>query len=180
MQYFESNRPMQTLIPALRNIIISPKPFFSGLPPAAFYSNSIFFISILVFGASFIGVPFRDMSLLFLLPVSWGLTLIGIKFWASYLSWALRFFAKVKLTTANAFQLSAYAGAPMLLTAIPGVGILAYVWNLYLLWIALTHRCKIRSGMAVLIIAIPAVIFATFIAVVLTFSTQVFPQLGYY
>jgi len=180
MQYFESNRPMLTIIPALRNIMLSPKAFFSELAPAAFYSNSIFFTSILIFAASFIGIPFHDMSLLFLLPVSWGLSLIGIKFWSTYLSWAARFFAKVKLTTPNAFHLSAYAAAPLLLVAIPGVGILAYLWNVYLLWIALTHRCKIKSRVAAIIIAIPATIFAACIAVVIIYIGQVFPQLGHY
>jgi len=122
MQYFEKNSPMQTFFPALRNILISPKTFFAELPPAAFYSNSIFFVSVLVFISSFIGVPFYSMTLLFLLPVSWALTLIGLKFWASYLSWAVKFFAKAKLTAPNAFHLSAYAAAPLMLSTLPVIG----------------------------------------------------------
>ncbi|MFQ5345237.1 MAG: YIP1 family protein [Mariprofundus sp.] len=178
MQYFEKNRPLETIVPALRNVAISPKAFFAELPPAAFYSNAIFFVSILVFVASFIGVPFYSMTMLFLLPVSWGLTLIGLKFWAAYLSWAVRFFAKTKLSAANAFQISAYASAPLIFSAVPVIGSLAGFWNLYLLWVALTQRCQVKAGMAALIIAIPAVVFVTSLGVLVALLVQMFPQLG--
>ncbi len=178
MQYFDKNKPMQSFIPAVRDVLFSPKRFFADMPPAAFYSNSIFFLSILVFISSFIGVPFHDMALLFLLPVTWGIMLIGTKFWASYLSWAVRFFAKTKITSANAFQLSAYAAAPLLLTTIPVVGLLAGIWNLYLVWVALIARCKVAAGMAALIIAIPAVLFIGSVVALLGLATQMLPQLA--
>jgi len=178
MQYFEKNRPMQTFIPALRNVLTSPKVFFAELPPSAFYSNAIFFVSILVFIASFVGVPFKSMSLLFLLPVSWGLTLIGLKFWATYLSWAVKFFAKSKLTSPNAFHISAYASAPLIFSTLPYIGSLAAFWNLYLLWVALTQRCRVKAGMAVLIIAIPTVVIIASLGVLVALLIQMFPQLG--
>jgi len=178
MNYFESNKPFQTFIPAMRSVLTRPKEFFEQLKPTPFFSNALFLASIIIFMSSFIGVIFHDLSLLFLLPVTWGLSLIGIYFWSAYMSWAVKSLAKGKLTKAHAFQISAYAAAPLILSLVPMIGIIASLWNLYLLWLALIHRCKVKSGMAALIIAIPAVIFAASIAALLTLAFQIFPQLG--
>ncbi|MDQ6981520.1 MAG: YIP1 family protein [Mariprofundus sp.] len=178
MIYFESSKPFQTFIPAIRSVLTSPTGFFTELKPTPFFSNAIFFISVVIFMASFIGTIFHSLSLLFLLPVTWGLSLIGMFFWAAYMSWAVKTLGKGKLTKPHAFQISAYAAAPLILSAIPVVGIIASLWNLYLLWLALIHRCKVKAGMAALIVAIPAVIFAASIAALLTLAFQVFPQLG--
>jgi len=178
MSYFEINKPLRTFIPALRSILTSPQTFFKGLPPAAFYSNAIFFVSILIFIASFFSVPFHSMTLLFLLPVSWGLSLIGLFFWSKYMSWAVRVFAKSRLTTPNAFQISTYAATPLVLLAIPYVGWVSYLLYLWLLWISLVHRCKVKAGMAALVIAVPAVVFTSSVVVLLRLIVQMFPQLS--
>jgi len=178
MNYFEINKPLQTFIPAVRSILTTPQAFFEELPPAAFYSNAIFFVSIPIFIASFISVPFHSMTLLFLFPATWGLTLIGLLFWSKYMSWAVKTLAKSRLTTPNAFQISTYAAVPLVLLSIPYVGLIAWLWNLYLLWVALVNRCKVKAGMAALIIAVPALIFATSAAVFLRLIVQMFPQLS--
>lgn len=158
MQYFEFNRPMQTFVPALRSILTAPGAFFTDAPTTAAYSGSFFFLSIVIFLASFIGVPFRDMTLLFLLPVTWGLTAISVRLWAAYLCWAAKRFADVSISSSNAFMIASYASAPLLFSFLPFIGSLAGIWNLYLLWIALTQRYSIKSGTAITILAIPTIV----------------------
>ena len=178
MQYFDKNRPMQTFLLSVRDILTSPKAFFAELPPAAFYATSIFILTGIVFIASFAGIPFRGFSLLFMVPVSWGLSLIALKFWSAYLSWAVKAMAHGKLTTANAFHISSYAFVPLVLAYIPVVGLIACVWSIYLLWVALVSRCHVKPGLAAIIIVIPALIFASAATEVLVLFAQMFPQLN--
>ncbi len=177
MQYFDKNRPMQTLVLSIRNVLSTPKAFFSELPPAAFYANSIFLATIIVFVASFIGVPFHGFTLLFMLPVSYALSLIGIKFWASYLSWAVKSFGKAKLGTPNAFQISIYACVPLMLATVPILGLLSCLWTIYLIWVALISRCHVKPGVAAIIIVIPVLFFAIFASDAVSLIYQLFPKL---
>jgi len=178
MNYFDKNKPMQSLLPALRDIVTSPKAFFSELPGAAFHSNSLFFASIIIFAATFIGVASYNLGMLFMIPVIWGLSLISLWLWSAYMSWAVKNLAKGKLTTANAFQISAYAATPMALATIPYIGAIAGLWNLYLLWVALVNRCKISSGMALTIIAVPTLMLAASFIALSGLLVQLFPQLA--
>lgn len=166
MNYFDKNKPMQSLIPALKDIFSSPAAFFAELPSEAFYSNPLFFASIVIFFATFAGVPFYSLALLFMVPVIWSLSLISLWLWATYMGWAVRVFAKGKLTTTNAFQISAYAAAPLALSTIPYIGAIAGLWNLYLLWVALVNRCRVSATTAIVIIAIPTLLTAGAIAMV--------------
>ncbi len=178
MQYFDKNRPMQTLLISLRGLLTSPKEFFSELPPAAFYANSVFLASIVIFAASFIGVPFHGFTMLFMVPVSWGLGLIALNFWSSYISWATRSFAKAKLSKTNAFYISAYASVPLMLSAVPVLGMISCLWSLYLIWIALISRCHVKPSTAAIIIGVPAIIFAVSATELVSFIFQLFPKLG--
>ena len=177
MQYFEINRPLQTFIQAARGVLFSPKDFFSNVPPAAFYSNALFFAAAIIFISSFVGVPFRSMSLLFLLPLTCALSLLGLLAWSSYMSWAVKTLAKARLTQANAFQISAYAATPLAFSFVPYIGAITGLWNLYLLWTALINRCKVQPGMAMVIIVVPAIIFAVSMVAAWTLAIKVFPQL---
>ncbi len=178
MQYFDKNRPMQTLLWSMRDVLTSPKAFFSQLPPAAFYASSIFLGTAIILAASFIGVPFHSFTMLFMVPVSWGLGLIGLKIWSSYIAWATRSFGKAKLSNTNAFYISAYASVPMVLSAVPVVGLISCVWSLYLMWVALVSRCQVKSSTAAIIIAIPAILFALTATEFVAFLFQLFPKLG--
>jgi len=178
MQYFDKNRPMQTLLLSMQGVLTSPKLFFSQLPPAAFYANSIFLGTVIILAASFIGVPFHSFTMLFMVPVSWGLGLIGLKFWSSYVAWATRSFGKAKLSNANAFHISAYASVPLILSAVPVLGLISCVWSLYLMWIALVSRCHVKASTAAIIIGIPALMFAISATEFVSFLFQVFPKLG--
>lgn len=169
---------MNTLLLSMRDVLTSPKAFFSDLPPAAFYANSIFLATVIIFSASFIGVPFRSFTMLFMVPVSWGLGLIGLKLWSSYIAWASRSFAHVKLGAANAFHMSTYASVPLILSAVPLLGAIAWFWSLYLMWVALTNRCQVKPSAAALIIAVPAIIFAISATEAVSILLQLFPHLG--
>jgi len=178
MQYFDKNRPMQTLLHSIKGMLINPGDFFSKLPAAAFYANSIFLATVVILAASFIGVPFHSFTMLFMVPVSWGLGLIGLKFWSSYISWATRSFGKAKLSKANAFYLSTYASVPLMLSAVPVVGMISCLWSLYLMWVALISRCHVKSTTAALIIVIPAALFAVTASEFVALLFQLFPKLG--
>ncbi len=178
MQYFDKNRPMQPLLLSWQGMLTSPKEFFSELPPAAFYANSIFLATIVILAASFIGVPFHSFTMLFMVPVSWGLGLIALKFWSLYISWATRSFGNAKLSKANAFYISAYASVPLMLSAVPILGIISCLWSLYLMWIALISRCHVKPSTAAIIIGIPAIIFAVSATELVSFIFQLFPKLG--
>ena len=178
MQYFDKNRPMQTLLLSMQGVLKSPKNFFAQLPPAAFYANSIFLGTVIILAASFIGVPFHSFTMLFMVPVSWGLGLIGIKVWSSYIAWATRSFGKAKLSTANAFNMSAYASVPLVFSAVPILGLISCLWSLYLMWVALVSRCHVKSSTAAIIIAIPAILFGITATALVSFIFQLFPQLG--
>jgi len=158
--YFQSNSPVPTLIPSVRALITRPREFFAGMPFAVFYRNSLFFVSIMIFLLTFLAVPFYSLGMLFMLPFTWGCVLIGMRLLAAYLSWAVNAFAGARLTTANAFQLSAYAFLPMIFVGLSWAGLAAFMWNIYLLWLGLTAHCRIPAGRAVLVLIVPLLIVA--------------------
>ena len=105
MIYFDYNRLGETLLPAIKGVLLSPKKFFSGMPAAGFYSNSMFFLSFIAIVGSLLAAPFDGAAVLFLVPVTWGVVLLITWLLAAYLSWAATTFAKHRLTTVNAFQI---------------------------------------------------------------------------
>jgi len=153
--YFESNRPWQTVLPAIKALLTRPAAFFADMPFAVFYGNSLFFASIIIFGLTFLAVPFYSIGMLFMLPFTWGSILIGMWLLSAYMSWAVRAFGEGRLTQANAFQLSAYALMPMLFIGFSWAGILAFVWSMYLVWLGLVAHCRIAAGRSVLVLVFP-------------------------
>jgi len=153
--YFQSNHPQQTLISSVKALLTRPREFFTDMPFAVFYGNSLFFASIIIFGLTFLAVPFYSIGMLFMLPFTWGSVLIGMWMLAAYMSWAVRAFSGARLTSANAFQLSAYALLPMLFVGLSWAGLAAFVWSMYLLWLGLTAHCRIAAGRAVLVLVFP-------------------------
>ncbi|MDX8406048.1 MAG: YIP1 family protein [Mariprofundus sp.] len=178
MQYFDKNKPIQTLVPAMRDIITSPQSFFTTMPAATFHSNAMFFASIVIFTASFIAVPFHSLGVLFLTPVIWSLSLISLWVWSKYMSWAVKTLAKSKLGPATSFQITAYASLPLILSAVPYIGAVAGLFNMYLLWVALVKRCHVSSMMALIIIAIPTLMLAVSLFVLSGLLVQLLPQLA--
>jgi len=152
--YFEGNRPGQTLLPAIKALLARPADFFAGMPFAVFYGNSIFLASIIIFILTFLAAPFYSLGVLFMLPATWGIVLIGMWVLAAYMRRAVKV-AGGHLTTANAFQLSAYAFTPMMLAGLSWLGAVAFGWSMYLLWQGLVTYCRLKSGHAVAVMAVP-------------------------
>lgn len=176
--YFSGNAPLKSLLPAVRGIVLAPGAFFAGMPRAIYYRDALFFVSVVIFGCSFLSVPFYSMLFLFLLPATWGLGLIGMWLWSRYLSWAVKGFTDARLSPANAFQLSAYAALPMLLAAIPYLGWIALLWNLYLLWQGLVSFCRLRAGVAAAIVLLPVLILGLSLVALGSVALQLLPQLA--
>jgi len=158
--YFESNRPWKTVFPAMKDLITRPAQFFAGMPFAVFYGNSLFFVSIIIFILTFVAVPFYSLGMLFMLPFTWGSILIGMWMLAAFISWGVKAFGGARLTPANAFQLSAYAFAPMMFVGLSWAGAIAFLWSMYLLWLGLASHCRISGGRAVAVIIVPLLIVA--------------------
>jgi len=156
--YFQSSRPAPTFLSALKAVLTKPSEFFAGMPFAVFYGNSLFFASIVIFGMIFLSVPFYSLGMLFMVPFVWGTILIGMWSLSAYMRWAVKAFAGARLSAANAFQISAYAFAPMLFVGFSWAGIAAFLWNVYLLWVGLTTYCRISGGRAVAVMIVPLVV----------------------
>jgi len=160
MIYFESNHPAGSFIAALKNLVTRPREFFEGMPFAVFYSSSLFFASIVIFMLTFLAVPAYNLGMLFMLPFTWGSILIGMWMLSNYMSWSVKAFAGSKLTTANAFQLSAYAFAPMMFAGFSWGGVAAFLWSMYLLWLGLSAHCRISGARAIGVIIVPVIVVA--------------------
>ncbi len=176
--YFSGNALTTSLLPAIRSLLTGPHDFFANMPRAIYYRDAMFFVSIVIFVFSFASIPWFSMTFLFLLPVTWGVTLISLWLWSRYMSWAVKTFTDSKLSSANAFQISGYAALPMSLAAIPYLGMLTALANLYLLWAGLVAYCKLTGGMAALILLVPVVLLAVMSAVFASLMIQVLPQLA--
>lgn len=155
IQYFESNNPGGSFLAALKAVIMQPRAFFETMPFAVFYGGSLFYASIIVFILTFFSLPFYSLGMLFMLPFTWGSILIGMWLISAYMSWAVKAFGGSRVSPANAFQLSAYAFTPMMFAGLSWGGIAAFAWSMALLWIGLTTYCRIGSGRAIAVIAVP-------------------------
>jgi len=158
--YFQSNRPAASFFAALQSLLLRPRDFFADMPFAVFFSNSLFFASIIIFVLTFVAVPVYTLLTLFMLPFTWGVLLIAMLAMASYLSWGVKAFAGSRLTTANAFQLCAYAFAPMMFVGLSWGGIIACLWMLFLLWTGLSAHCRISGGRAAAVLILPLIMLA--------------------
>ncbi|HKI61728.1 MAG TPA: YIP1 family protein [Mariprofundaceae bacterium] len=176
--YFTGNKPSATLLPTVKALLTTPGSFFENMPRAIYFKDAMFFISIVVFAFSFLSIPFHGALFLFMLPVTWGAVLISLWLWSKYMSWAVRTFTDKKLSAANAFQLSGYASLPMLLCAIPYVGAVAGLWNLYLIWLGLVSYCRVSAGAAMVILIVPIVVLGATTAVFTTMLIKAVPQLA--
>ncbi|MDX8391584.1 MAG: YIP1 family protein [Mariprofundaceae bacterium] len=171
--YFDGNQPTETLIPTIRALLFQPREFFAAMPKAIFYRNGLFFVTVIVFALSFLSIPFHSMAMLFLVPVTWGTALIGMRFLGAYLRWAVATFAKTRLTSVNAFQICAYAFLPMLLSPLSWLGVVGLLWSIYLLWLGLVAHCRISAGAALTIVSIPVSLLIIAVGVFLAAMSNV-------
>lgn len=172
--YFDSNRPVETFLSSVKLVLTSPRSFLEQMPPAYYYRDGIFLLTLIVMGASILSTPFYNVLFLFMLPMTWGLILISLRLWAGYLSWAVGTFAKQKLSSKRAFQLSAYASVPLLFSFVPVLALIATLWNLYLMWLGLVAHCKVSGFSALMIIVVPLLVLiaSTVVLVILLMATM--------
>jgi len=173
MVYFEANRPAQTLIPAIRSLVSQPREFFSSLPNAIYYRDSLLFVSIIVFLLSVLSIPFHSFIMLFAFPITLGIVIIGMWSLSRYLKWAASSFAKTRLSATQAFQISAYAFLPMACSTLSWFGIVALLASMYLLWLGLVANRQIKSTTAWMIVAVPFVFVAMLGSAVMVILSQI-------
>lgn len=175
-RYFSSNDIGATLVPACIHVLRSPRTFYMHMPTASDYKDSLVLLAIyLAVPALIISVLSGLIGILVILPVSLILGLAATWLWAAYLAWAVRLFCKVPLSTCNAFQICAYAAAPLLFSWVPLIGVVAYFWNLFLCWQGLVAHAKVGGGAALIIILAAFVILAAsllLLAVLLAYLAQ--------
>ena len=156
--YFDRRNWVDSYIGSLRSLLMHPGSFYAGLPEAHDYVNSLWFLIItvsvptLVIAAGTLGVS------LFLAPMFWLFVVMGTWLWAVYLRWVLRVFAKKEVRTAHAFEICAYANAPLLLAWVPLVNAVVGIWSFVLMWLGLTRNLGLGSGMALAILLVPFLI----------------------
>lgn len=180
MIYFHFNRPVETLIPAIKGVLMSPKAFFAEMPGTVLFGNSIFLFSLVIIAGSLLSFPFDGASTLFLLPVTWGVILLANWAWAAYLGWAVRTFGKQRLNTPSAFQICTYASIPMLLGFIPYTALLVDLWVLYLTFTGLVAFTGINVRTAVMIMLVPLAILMVSMSALLVLLVDLVPQLHQY
>lgn len=159
-QYFQSDQWVDSYIGAVRDVVTKPGEFFSGLPRATAYGPAIFFFSVTLAVPLLIFVLMSFGIMLLVAPFVWLLALAATWIWAWYLGWAVRSFAKQELDTIHAFQISAYANVPMLISWVPTVGLFATIWSIALQWFGLTRNCGVSSGVALAILLVPMLIIS--------------------
>jgi len=156
--YFDGNKPVDSFISAVRDLVVAPGEFFKQMPNTEGYGPGIFFLTITLAVPLLIAAMMTLGFSLFLAPVIWLVMLASTWLWAWYLGWAVRVFAKKELSTINAFQICAYANAPMLLAWIPVLSFITGLWSLALEWLGLTRYAGVSSGTALLILLVPIVV----------------------
>jgi len=152
-RYFSAERIGDTLFPAFKCVMGSPGEFFSAMPEARDYRDSFMLLCIFLSVPALVAsIATGYISIIFILPISLTFGLIGTWLWAWYLGWAARHFCASDLTTVGAFQICAYASAPLAFTWIPLLGLLGWLWNLFLNWQGLVSHGRVGAGPAILII----------------------------
>lgn len=152
-RYFSTESIGETLFPAFKGILGSPNDYFTAMPAARDYRHSFMLLCIFLSVPALVASLFSGViSIIFILPISLMFGLIGTWFWAWYLGWAARHFCASDLTTAGAFQICAYSSAPLVFSWIPVLGLLGWLWNLYLIWQGLVSQARLGAGPSLLII----------------------------
>ncbi len=152
-QYFSSQRIGPTLMPAFLGIMTSPSLYFEKMPVARRYKDSLTLLVIYLLVPALVTCIYTGLlAALVILPVLLAFGIAGTWLWAWYLAWASRVFCKRTLSTVDAFQICAYGAAPLVFSWVPLLGVLAYLWNLYLNWQGLISHARVGGGAALLII----------------------------
>lgn len=159
-QYFSSDQWVDSYIGAVRDLVARPGKFFGGLPQATAYGPSLMFLTVTLAVPLLIYALLSFGIALLIAPFLWLLIVVSNWLWAWYLGWAVRSFTQQQLSTVQAFQICAYANAPMLLSWLPVIGVLITVWSVVLQWFGLTRSCNVGSGAAMAILLLPLLVLS--------------------
>lgn len=152
-RYFSAENIGETLLPAFKATMVSPNTYFSAMPQARDYRDSLMLLAIyLAIPALMVGLATGVIGIVVILPLSLIFGIAGTWMWAAYLGWAARRFCASDLSTAGAFQICAYSSAPLVFSWIPIIGMVAWLSNLFLNWQGLVSHGRIGAGAALLII----------------------------
>ncbi len=176
---FSSDRIGETLPAAFRQTLTRPVAWFSAMPKATGYRDSLVLLAIYIAIPALVASALTGfITILIILPLSLALGLIATWLWAWYLAWASRVFGKSHLTTADAFQICAAASAPMVFSVIPFMMPVATLWSLYLTWQGMVSHGKVGGGAALLIILAAFVILGGSLLLLVALLLQLAHQSG--
>ncbi len=151
--YFSTRHIGATLVDAFRGVMRAPTDYFAAMPEAHDYrDSSILLLIYLCIPALMTSLATGIVSIVIILPVFLIFGFVSTWLWASYLGWAARRFCAASLSTTDAFQICAYGTAPLVFSWIPILGMVAWLWNLYLNWQGLISHGRLGGGSALLII----------------------------
>jgi len=151
--YFSAHNIGATLIDAFRGVMRMPTDYFAAMPESNDYRDSSMLLLIyLSIPALMVSLATGIISIVIILPVFLIVGFVSTWMWASYLGWAARYFCGASLSTRDAFQICAYGTAPLVFSWIPILGLVAWLWNLYLNWQGLISHGRLGGGSALLII----------------------------
>jgi hypothetical protein len=148
---FDTGRIVESFLHLGREILVRPRPFFYQLPRTGDLKNPCVFLVLCSFLASLFmanlhGGDFSFFLLLFAANILSGL--IG----SVVLHKLLGVFFGVQASFGSTFRIISYAGLTDLVAWVPLVGMIAYVYGLYLVFLGLqeVHQLKRRqAGVAV-------------------------------
>lgn len=181
-RFFSAEQVGDTLLEAFKGVMTAPNTYFTAMPEARDYRDSLMLLCIyLAIPALILGILSGVIGTLIILPASLLFGGIATWMWAVYLSWAARRFCASELSTVDAFQICAYSTAPLIFSWIPVIGMIAWMSNLYLNWQGLVSHARIGAGAALLIIlaafCIMALSFAVLAALLIYATTHFGVQL---
>jgi len=148
---FEPQRLFDSFISVSRAIILQPRVFFKALPRQGSLKNPFFFLAICSFLASLFVANIRraDYNLFFILFFA---NIASIFFESLVLHGLLSRAFKSAVHFSGTFRIIAYAGLTSIVSWIPMVGIFAYCYGLYLIFIGLQEMHELKPRQAGLVI----------------------------
>ncbi len=173
--YFDYNKPVETMLPALRAMLAAPDAFFRDLPKGHSRVNALFLLTVTTLLLGAVATVFHGFGWLFLLPVVWGLMLGAAWLWSLWLRRVSSMAGGERLTRVLAFEITAYAALPLAVAMTPWVGWLGVLFSLYLQVRALAARGA-KAGAVWLMLGAP--VLAAGVAGWMAWVKVIAPQLA--
>ena len=165
---FNVKDPINSFIQVAKNVVVTPREFFSGMPAEAELQNPLIFLAFCLFVstlflANIMGMNFPAFLAFFILHFSVTFLESGLLYLA-----AKNFFGG-KGSFSGTFRIIAYAGTTNLVSWIPYLGIIASFYGLYLVVVGITqvHKIETRGAVFTLLSTIGFLFLITILLVVM-------------